>query len=193
MRTCPGFRSLPLVAVGLLTLGCDSATDPTHSLVAPDVLEPALALSADHCVNFQYKTVGDLGPYLHPVNNEGVFGAMPTPVTIAGLDGEIYSWVESFYYSGAASGKPEQGAEHIALHHRFQTADGSWFQTDDRAPCSPAAGGGCRVNDQMRVVAGAGMFGNAEGLVHNHGTVNIPEGWLDLDLKGRICGDGLGG
>ena len=112
---------------------------------------------------------------------------MPTPVTIAGLDGLFYSFVDFEYVSGNNG----QGAHHIVLHHHFTAMDGSWFQTDDRAVCAPRAGEGCRVNDQMRLVAGDGVFANPAGLIRNHGIVNIPQGWLDLNISGRVCGDGL--
>lgn len=188
-RTCLG----SLIAAATL-LGCDGGA--TTAPFTRDTFDPQLSrapgvLSDDHCVNFAAQAVGGLGVYEDPANpGNYLFGAMPTPMTIAGLDGTLYSFVDFEYISGSRA----QGAHHIVLHHHFDANDaaGSWFQTDDLATCAPRAGEGCRVNDQMRVVDGSGVFDHAEGIVRNHGIVNIPAGWLDLNLSGRVCGDGVG-
>lgn len=190
------FRTAKLAASALLLTGCqpfaDAGADPLG-------VEPVLSLSADRCENFEYETVGSLGVHFGTGTEawHGRLGAQPTPVTIAGLSGMMFSWVDSYHYSGAASGNPMQGAEHLSLHHRFETASG-WFQTNDSAVCSPSGvDGGCVVHDQMRIADGGGVFANAEGWIKNQGQITFGPsgtpigGTLELGLRGRVCGDGL--
>lgn len=182
--------SLAVATAAVALLACSDAGDPAAA--APDRGPPtAGSLSVDHCVNFAFETVGSLGVYVSPTTGDYVFGGLPTPATIAGLDGVIYSFVGEDRVSGLPV--DPQGAQHIVLHHHFTADQGSWFQTDDRAPCAPGNGEGCIVDDQMRIVAGEGVFDHADGVVRNHGIVNIPAGWLDLNLAGRVCGDGIEG
>ncbi len=176
--------------IALALFGCDDAGTPTDPVgaLAPEASRAPGVLSQDHCVNFEYSTVGGLGVYEDPLNpGSYLFGAMPTPFSVAGMDGILYSFVDAEYISG---GK-QQGAHHILLHHHFTAEDGSWFQTNDRASCSPRAGEGCRVNDQMRVAEGEGVFANPDGVIQNHGIVDIPAGWIELNMRGRVCGDGI--
>lgn len=191
-----------IAAAGLVMVACDPASD-SGELFAPDFAVAENGLSADRCENFSFSTMGDLGIHLVPGDESeawyGKLGAQPTSVTIAGMNGTMFSWVDEFWYSGAPSGNPVRGAEHLILHHRFETDGGtSWFQTDDRAVCSPSGiDGGCLVNDQMRIVEGAGAFEDADGWIKNKGQITFGAGGtpvggtLGLNLHGRVCGDGL--
>jgi hypothetical protein len=202
MRVPAVFHTVALASVSALLLACESADPERIGPLGPEVVDRALALSADQCLNFQYETLGEIGLHSNWAEPSdpwyGGFGALPVAVVVGHLEGTMFSWVESFYYSGEASGKPLQGAEHLSLHHRFELDEDNWFQTDDRAVCSPSPdGSGCMVNDQMRIVAGAGIFADAEGWIKNKGQITFGPsgtplgGTLGLDLRGRVCGDGV--
>src|SRR5690606_29525988 len=97
------------------------------------------------------------------------------------------------------------GAIKYRLVHYFEDGAGNAFWTDDHAVCSPVGNdpATCLVNDRLTVVGGTGDFGNAEGFLHNRGLITLTEpvydpdtgittfGTLEIDLHGRICGDGL--
>ncbi len=180
----------------LAVVACADGGDPASPALSPSDMQQSRApgvLSDDHCVNFDVSETGDLGLYQIPGTDTWAFGAKPTAITIAGMEGMIYSFVDDESISGAK----DQGAHHIVLHHHFVSGE-NWFQTNDRALCSVGAGkdgkdsGGCGIHDQMRLAEGGGAFDNAAGIIRNMGVVNVPEGWLDLNLSGRICGDGIG-
>lgn len=199
MSILPTPRVALIAAAGLVMIGCDPASD-SGELFAPELAMSGNGLSADRCENFSFSTVGDLGIHVDPGEDWHLrLGAQPTSVTVAGMDGTMFSWVDEFWYSGAPSGNPVRGAEHLVLHHRFDAEGGtSWFQTDDRAVCSPSGiDGGCMVNDQMRIVEGAGAFENADGWIKNKGQITFGPsgtpvgGTLGLNLHGRVCGDGV--
>lgn len=195
------FRTTALATLGILLIACGPSDRTDTTPLGPVVTERADGLSNDRCLNFQYETQGDLGIHLVPGDEDeawyGKLGALPQSVVIGELEGTMFSWVDDFYFSGEASGKPMHGGEHLTLHHRFELDDDTWFQTDDRAVCSPSGDGGCLVNDQMRVVAGAGLFADPDGWIKNKGRITFAAGGgpvggtLELNLRGRVCGDGL--
>ncbi len=45
----------------------------------------------------------------------------------------------------------------------------------------------------MRIAEGGGACAEAEGRIFNHGIVNIPEGWLDLDMEAGSAAPGSSG
>ena len=100
---------------------------------------------------------------------DGALGAVPTAVTIAGIEGMLGSVITSVSTSGASG----QGAQHVTLRHDF---------------VSPNV---CRVNDVMEIVSGTGVFENASGQLVNHGTINLHTFTLSYSTRGRVCGDGV--
>jgi hypothetical protein len=176
--------------------------------------EPAMqaSLSAARCMNVEYQGLSALGPWL--LDGEIVPGAPPAPVTFGGVDGWLASVldVENLHVPG------KSGTTHWSLRHYFLThapaavdlgggfivpaidlsAQASFFYTDDRAVCAAAGRDplSCRVNDIMSVRGGTGIFANAGGFLHNHGTITLVDPALgigsgDFRLRGRVCGDGL--
>lgn len=182
---------LALAVAALAACSSDAtAPEPVDQLAAE-----ADARSADACMNVSATASGTLGPWNY--NGVGGFGAQPLGVTLGGIDGMMASAVDYETISGSKG----QGAHHIFLSHYFWADDGvSWFSTVDKASCAPADNDivTCLVNDHMRIVDGAGIFANARGQIHNHGWLDFTSpgpgavGTIDLRIKGRVCGDGVG-
>ena len=161
--------------------GCGgSATAPTAP--AGSLWSSTASQPAARCTNVDLEGATPLGFF------GGALGAVPTPVTIAGIEGMLGSVITSMSPSGAAG----QGAQHIRLRHEFVSSAGT-FRTDDRAVCAPAGSDPnvCRVNDVMEIVSGTGAFENASGQLVNHGTINLNTFTLAYSARGRVCGDGL--
>lgn len=206
-------RVLPLAAVALIPAAC--SPDSTSSPLAPEATPVAAAArSADRCVNVDLELTASLGLWMF--QGQVVGGGVPAPVTLGGIDG----WLASFLENPGAPPQGRSGTTRWELTHVFFTsppgavdisggggffvpavdlgAQADWFLTDDRAVCADAGGGPfvCRVNDQMPLVDGAGMFAGAEGFLHNHGTITILDpntgaGVGDFHVRGRVCGDGV--
>ena len=171
----------------LVSVVCAAATACGRSPVAPTASSGSSASStasqaAERCANVSLQGTAPLGIF------DGALGAVPTPVTIAGINGMLGSVITSMSSSGAS----DQGAQHVTLRHEFTSAGGT-FQTDDRAVCAPAGSDPnvCRVNDVMEVVSGTGVFANASGQLVNHGTIDLNTFTLSYSARGRVCGDGL--
>ena len=165
-----------------LTLGCGGTEEsPTGPAGA------SASRAAADCQNVFVETTAPLGTVeVAP----GVFtlGALPSPVTIAGVAGLLGSAVTGI----EASGSKGKGAHHITLVHTFVSPEGS-FTTSDRAVCAVAGkdAGTCRVNDVLNVVSGTGVFANAGGSLRNHGVIDLNTFSLTISLRGRVCGDGV--
>ncbi len=87
------------------------------------------------------------------------FGGNWFPLSLGGISGEMASVV----LNQETAGQGQQGALHLTLEHAFETPNGDYFITQDRAVCAPAGPEPlrCRVNDVLTIVAGTGMFENA--------------------------------
>jgi hypothetical protein len=165
-----------------LTLGCARTGESPMEPIAASA-----SRAAERCANVHVEETAALGAVeIAP----GVFtlGALPTPVTIAGVSGMLGSAVTGL----AASGAKGQGAQHITLVHTFVSPEGT-FTTSDRAVCGVAGTDAnvCRVNDVLRVVSGTGVFADAGGAFRNHGVIDLNAYSLTISLRGRICGDGV--
>lgn len=168
----------PVVCVASGCGGSAAApTAPAGSLSSSTASE-----AAERCANVDLEGTTPLGIF------DGALGAVPTPVTIAAIEGMLGSVITSMSPSGASG----QGAQHITLRHDFVSSAGT-FRTDDRAVCAPAGSDPnvCRVNDVMEIVSGTGVFANASGRLVNHGTINLNTFTLAYSARGRVCGDGL--
>ena len=163
------------------TSGCGgSAAAPTA--LAGSLSSSTASEAAERCSNVDLEGTAPVGFF------DGALGAVPTPVTIAGIEGMLGSVITSMSASGASG----QGAQHITLRHEFVSSAGA-FRTDDRAVCAPAGSDAnvCRVNDVMEIVSGTGVFANASGQLVNHGTIDLNTLTLAYSARGRVCGDGL--
>ena len=171
------------------SVGCTDAVPGITEPQAASVHTPNAARSSASCQNVLVEGVAALGPVV--IAGVSGFGAIPINATIAGIQGLLGSVVTGL----EASGSKAQGAQHLTLIHTFTSTSspaGS-FTTTDRAVCAPAGKDAltCRVNDALTVVAGTGVFANAAGSLHNHGTINFGTMSLSISLRGRVCGDGL--
>lgn len=141
---------------------------------------------ADGCATISVAGVAGLGIV------DGALGALPSPMTIGGVPG-LLSSVITFVRTTGSNG---QGAQHVTLRHTFISTDparpGS-FYTADRAILSPAGTDPNigLINDVMDIVAGEGVFANADGFMMNHAILNLYTFTLEYSAHGRICADGL--
>lgn len=179
-----------ILFVTVALAACDGATYSTSVL--------ADARGADRCMNVYHTATADLGfPVIIPPmpgEVEPIVGAggLPGAATLGAFTGQLSSVLTSESQSG-------EGVLHYSLVHYFDAGADGAFWTRDRAVCAPAGGGAltCRVNDVLTVAAGTGAFGNAGGSLRNHGVITItdptgnPFGTLTVDLRGRLCGDGV--
>lgn len=181
-----------LLALATLTLAaCDAAT--SSGPVSAD------ARSSSRCQNVAFQGEADLGApvFIPPPPGEAApivgAGGVPSTVDLGPWTGSLSSVLTSETRSG-------NGAVHYTLVHYFvEDGTGDAFWTRDRAVCAPAGGGAltCRLNDVLNVFAGTGKFEDAGGSLRNHGVITItdptgnPFGTLTVDLRGRLCGDGL--
>jgi hypothetical protein len=185
----------------LALLGCADGTATLPMAANEADISANLGRSAERCINVQAELDVPLGVWI--LDGDVVWGAPPFPTTLNGLDGWMASAVREQSSPGASP------TVHLSLNHVFVTEEPGesmglpaiflgesqdYFLTDDRAVC--AAGSdptNCRVNNQLEVVDGGGIFENGSGSLHNHGTLYfIPEpGRLESQLRGRICGDGI--
>jgi hypothetical protein len=180
------------IVVSLILSGCAE-----NGPVAANLAGPELARSADRCVLVNAEIDAVLGPWF--LNGEMMIGAAPMPITLGGVSG----WMASAVTEQSPIGK--SGTQRLRLVHVFSTTaptsgvpfptmnlGDDWFMTEDKAVCAAGSvAGTCLINDQMRIVDGAGRFENAEGMLQNHGRINFVTGTLTSTLSGRICGDDL--
>lgn len=194
MRPLPPVRRIAPAALAAVVLaGC--GTDPAGPEVL-GALDPAASAtqSADRCVNIAEQGLATLGgPIVLPNGVVGIGGNWG-PITVGQYAGEIASVLTG----ERTTGRNGQGALHWTLMHAVRVPDGvggylGYFITSDRAVCAPAGSDPttCRVNDVLTIVEGTGVFANAGGQLRNHGTIDFVQGTLGLDLRGRVCGDGL--
>ena len=200
-------RSAALVPLVVGLLACEGVP------VEPLDEEIAANRSAAQCTNVALEVEAQLGLWM--LDGQLVGGGTPAPVSLGGIDG----WLASALVPDATVTHGRSETVHWTLVHVFATgepgladsglgfpvasielaAQESWFATEDRAVCAAAGGGGasCRVNDQLDIVAGAGLFEGARGFLHNHGTIAFTnpatgEGTGEFRIRGRVCGAGLG-
>lgn len=172
------------------SVGCTDAVPGITEPQTASVHTPNAARSSASCQNVLVEGVAALG-FIEIAPGVFTLGAIPISATIAGVQGLLGSVVTGLEPSGSRG----QGAQHLTLTHTFTSTSspaGS-FTTTDRAVCAPAGKDAltCRVNDALTVAAGTGVFANAAGTLHNHGTINLSTWTVSVSLRGRVCGDGL--
>ena len=189
-----------LLSFSVFLVGCGAQTPASPSLATPLNTVDASAASAaarpaSRCVNVSFEGVGEVN-IVDIVDGVGRLGALPLPVTIGKLPGNLQSVITGARPSG-------RGSTHYTLQHRFESTDSNrpgWFETEDRAVCAVAGRDPfvCRVNDVLQVVRGEGVFAHPSGFLTNHGTIDLTNfilsggnGTVTVDLGGRVCGDGL--
>ena len=176
-----------LAAAGILFLltACqkESLAPPSDAAVGAR----GSAQPADRCLHFTISSTSNVGFVCLPAPlNVCGLGALPNPVTIGGISGYLSSAAGEQRNSG-------NGAIHFVLYHYFDDGNGNTFWTEDRAVCAPAGTNplACTVHDVLTVAGGTGIFAQASGSLRNHGTFDLAAGTLGVNMRGRICGDGL--
>ena len=157
--------SSTLVAVAALA-GCDSET--TTSPRAGASLKGGQSAS---CQNISGTIAA---AFVSPTKVEG---------TIAGsVQGQAFATIDEITPSG-------NGALHVLLRHRYAVQGGDVLTSDVGvlAPIDPPL---YRFNNRLTVVGGTGIYADATGTIHGHGTVNLATGAIDLRYHGRVCGIG---
>lgn len=208
--------ALPLLLLAQLTMaGCRDGGPP--AVTALDDLEPTANRSVERCVNVDAPNTAELGGWVF--NGEFVGGGVPGEIRIGNQSG----WIASLLTSDPNATRGQSSTAAYTLIHVFTTEaptlapvevapgvfvpfpaistppGGDWFLTDDNAVCAAAGTDPlvCRLNNRMRVIAGSGTYANANGFLHNHGTITLPpdfpasNGTGEFHLRGRVCGDGV--
>lgn len=188
-------RTSRITSTLALALGVAACTGDEPSSSPVDLLTVAESRAAETCVNVRAEASGDLG--LWAEGGFGGFGLQPAPITLGGVDGLM----ASFVLEETVSGSQMQGAHHLVLGHVFWADDGvSWFRTEDKASCAVASNSrlDCLVNDHLRIVEGEGIYEDADGMLQNHGWIEVEDwgpppvgGTLELSIHGRVCGSGV--
>jgi hypothetical protein len=201
-------RRTPILLLAVALSACDDA-----ATTSPDAdLALQASRAAEHCMNVQHAGIMPLGAWM--LNGQVVPGAPPAPVTLGGVSG----WLASVLDVDNMRVPGNSGTTHWTLRHYFVTtapvlvnlgpsfavqavdlaATASWFSTEDRAVCAAAGSDplSCRISDTMSITDGSGIFANAGGFLHNHGTITLIDPALgigsgDFSLRGRVCGDGV--
>ncbi len=178
--------------VALALLGCAADADTPIAVLDP-LAAATESRAAEDCMNVAAEATFPLGLWMF--NDQLVFGALPTPITLGGIEGTMASFLTAPIRT---SGRHGQGAQHFLLSHVFWADDDlGMFLTEDKAVCAPAGGGPltCRVNDHLEIVSGTGIFAGAHGFLHNHGVIEFTgsvTGILHASIRGRVCGGGVG-
>jgi hypothetical protein len=73
------------------------------------------------------------------------------------------------------------------LAHTYTTTTGDTFQTTDRVVAHPLNPPEYRIQNRAEITGGTGIYEDAFGSSHDHGTVDLGTGVVSVDYKGRIC------
>ena len=106
------------------------------------------------------------------------------------ISGDINGPVSAAIQQVEASGDDGAGALHVLMEHHYTNLSPlGRVDTSDHAILAPAdpAGKVYRMNNQLTIVGGAGIYSEASGFLHTHGTVDLATGAIDLRLQGRVC------
>lgn len=179
-------RAAWMLAVVPLLGACEKGGDLAG---VPDAQFSASRAGAT-CAVMDVSGSAELGVILPPLEGAFNLGALPSPFTVAGHEGTLYSYVTNGI--PAPVGADGRGATLITLRHIFTSPAGS-FYTDDRATCapSPQGPGTCRISDQLTVAGGTGVFEGATGKLHNRGVIDFNTMTLTYHMTGRVCSAGL--
>ncbi len=177
MRTSTA--SISIAALLLILTGCN---------LGDELSEPCIDVSGPASTDLGFPVV-----IPDPVNVSGA-GALPSWVDLGTIQGTLSSVL-----TDAGEGGP--GTQYWELMHYFVDKKGNAFWTEDKAVCEPIGGNqtGCKLEDEMTIVGGTGLFANATGTLYNSGSATItdptfqttPFGSVTGYITGRICADGL--
>ena len=106
------------------------------------------------------------------------------------ISGDINGPVSAVIQQVEASGNDAAGALHLLMeHHYTNLSPFGRVDTSDHAVLAPVdpAGEVYRMNNQLTIVGGTGIYSEAFGFLHTHGTVSLASGAIDLRLQGRVC------
>lgn len=117
------------------------------------------------------------------------FGAVPGDYfDIAGVSGAMISIMTHEHKPGNG----QQGPTRARLIHLFKGGENA-FVTMDQAVLVPMVNDPTlvKVNDDLEIIAGTGVFANASGKLKNRGIIDFNNYTLTINLIGRICADGI--
>src|SRR5438270_3909118 len=79
------------------------------------------------------------------------------------------------------------GAIVFALTHTYTFSNGDTFTTTDHVVAGPISPPLYRINNRANITGGTGLYQDAFGFIHDHGTVNLQTGVVSVDYQGRLC------
>ena len=171
---------LVLFAVSMLSAACGANPVAPERAIAPAAVANAVvgstaaARPSDVCSNVDARVVATLS------------GGTATGT----ISGDINGPVSAVIQQVDPSGHDAAGALHLLMEHHYTNLSPlGRVDTSDHAVLAPVdpAGAVYRMNNQLTIVGGAGIYSEASGYLHTHGTVNLANGAIDLRLRGRVC------
>jgi hypothetical protein len=170
-------------ASALVIMALTSACAGDSPTSVSEQIEPsAAAVTGDECQNLTLPVDAVTG--LWQFNGQTVYGGVPSTITLAGVTGQLGSIITGQSATGRAA--------HLTLVHVFISSAGT-FLTEDRAICAQTSNDptSCLINDDMRIVAGTGVFQDVSGFIHNTSRLDFVAGTLIGRAHGRICASAL--
>ena len=79
------------------------------------------------------------------------------------------------------------GAIVFDLTHTYTFSNGDTFTTTDHVVAGPISPPLYRINNRANITGGTGLYQDAFGFIHDHGTVNLQTGVVSVDYQGRLC------
>jgi hypothetical protein len=106
------------------------------------------------------------------------------------ISGDINGPVSAAIHQVEPSGESDSGALQVLMEHHYTNASPfGRVDTSDHAVLAPIdkAAGLYRMNNRLTVAGGDGIYMDATGYIHTHGTVDLGTGAINLSLSGRVC------
>ena len=172
--------TLVLFALSMLSAACGAnPLAPERAIASAAVANAGVgstssARPSDVCSNVDARVVATLS------------GGVATGTISGDINGPVSAVIQQI----EASGNDAAGALHLLMeHHYTNLSPFGRVDTSDHAVLAPVdpAGEVYRMNNQLTIVGGAGIYSEATGYFHTHGTVNSVTGAIDLRLQGRVC------
>jgi hypothetical protein len=170
--------ALLVVTLSLLAVGCT----PNPSNIGPSPVALAAAGGASATSSQSSAACSNI---------DATVAATLSGGTASGtISGDVNGPVSAAIQQVDPSGNDGAGALHVLMEHHYTNLSPlGRIDTSDHAVLAPIDrdAGLYRMNNRLTVVGGAGIYDDATGYLHTHGTVDFATGQINLSLNGRVC------